>query len=199
MAGVGVKGADIEVCPRCDIVSSDRASFSFIIEHTPDSRSVGKFLLGMDAARNASNAARAELVPRLGVENVFVLYKNGILITSYAPGMPKELDRDIIGSMLMAITEFVQTSFRGLGGASPLSSIRFGDREIAFEHGDFLVLALTLYGTLDPETRRGLAAALREVEAKNDHLLRSWDGDLGAFGGMLGAFKHLLGPLGARA
>ncbi len=199
MAGVVVKGADIDVCPKCDIVVSDRSSFSFIIEHTPAKQAPGRALLAMDVARNVSTAYMAGSVPGLGVENLFVLYRNGILITSYAPGVPKELDRDIVGSMLMAVTEFVQTSFKGLGGSAPLSSIRFGDREIAFEHGDFLVLALTLKGILGPETRKGLAAALREIEAQNDHLLRSWDGDLGAFGGMLEVFERLLGPLRAGA
>lgn len=125
------------------------------------------------------------------------MYRNGILITSYAPDMPKELDRDVVGSMLLAVTEFVQTSFKGLGGSTPLSSIRFGDREIAFEHGQFLVLALTLKGKLEADTRKKLAAALKAVEDGNDHILRSWDGDLGELHGMLKSFWPLVEPVRA--
>jgi Zn-finger nucleic acid-binding protein len=197
MSTVEVKGAGLDFCPRCEMVLSDRASFSFIVEHSPERQKLGMAMLGMDVARNLSNTSRAEQVPRLKVDNLFILYKSGILITSYAPDMPKEMDRDVVGSMLMAVTEFVQTSFKGLGGSTTLSSIRFGDREIAFEHGQFLVLALTLKGELEADTRKKLAAALKAVEDANDHLLRSWDGDLGHLHGMLDSFLHLVEPVRA--
>jgi hypothetical protein len=131
-------------------------------------------------------------VPRLQVENLFILYRSGILLASYTPQIPVELDRDILGSMLMAVTGFVQTSFKGMAEDHPLSSIRFGDREIAFEHGDHIVVAVTLRGTLEPNVRMRLAAALREVETKNDHILRSWDGNLGVFDGLNGVFDPLV-------
>lgn len=197
MSGAEVKGAQVDYCTRCEMVLSDRASFSFIIEHSSQRQPLEKALLGMDVARNLSTASRAEPVPRLKVDNLFILYRNGILINSYAPDMPKELDRDVVGSMLMAVTEFVQTSFKGLGGTGPLSSMRFGDREIAFEHGQYLVLALTLKGELGADVRKRLAAALRTVEASNDHLLRSWDGNLGDLTGILDSFGHLVEPVRA--
>lgn len=196
-AGIEVRGADIELCPRCDIVITDRASFSFIVDHTPGRPELSSLRLGLDVSRNLSNATRAGTIPKLQLENLFVLYRNGILITSYTPKIPVGLDRDILGSMLMAVTGFVQASFRGMAEDHPLSSIRFGEREIAFEHGDFLVLAMTLKGSLDPAVRRGLSAALKKVETQNDHILRSWDGDIGNLGGLLGAFEQLLAPASA--
>ena len=197
MSGAEVKGAQIDYCPRCEMVLSDRASFSFIIEHSSQRQPLEKALRGMDVARNLSTAFRAEPVPKLEVDNLFILYRNGILITSYAPDMPKDMDRDVVGSMLMAVTEFVQTSFKGLGGSRPLSSIRFGDREIAFEHGQYLVMALTLKGELGADVRKKLSAALKAVEARNDHLLRSWDGNLGDLAGILDSFGHVVEPLRA--
>jgi len=197
MSGAHVGGAAIEFCPRCEMVLSDRSSLSCMVEHYPDRPKLGMAMLGIDVARNTSNASRAEQIPGLKVENIFILYRNGILISSFAPQMPRELDRDVVGSMLMAVTEFVQTSFKGMGGTAALSSIRFGDMEIAFEHGQFLVLALTLKGELDADTRKKLAAELGSLEARNDSLLRSWDGDLGGMQGMLESFRHLLEPVGA--
>jgi Zn-finger nucleic acid-binding protein len=195
MSGVEVNGAELDYCPSCEMVLSDRASFSFIVEHSPERQKLGMAMLGMDVARNLGNASRAEHVPRLKVDNLFILYRNGILITSFAPDVPKELDRDVVGSMLMAVTEFVQTTFKSIGGSAPLSSIRFGDREIAFEHGQFLVLAITHKGELDADARDRLAAALKAVEDGNGHLLRSWDGDLGNLHGMLDSFWHLVEPV----
>lgn len=197
MSGAEVKGAQIDYCPRCEMVLSDRTSFSYIIDHSSHSKPMEKALLGMDVARNLSTAFRAEPVPKLKVDNLFILYRNGILITSYAPDVPKDMDRDVVGSMLMAVTEFVQTSFKGLGGTGPLSSIRFGDREIAFEHGRYLVLALTLKGELGSDVRKKLSAALKAVEARNDHLLHSWDGNLGDLTGILDSFGHVVEPVRA--
>ncbi|MBM4249196.1 MAG: hypothetical protein FJ149_07140 [Euryarchaeota archaeon] len=199
MAGVEVKGADIDFCPSCDIVVSGRASLSLLYEVSPQRPEVGQALLQLDVSRNISTAERAGAVPRLQVENLFILYRNGILISSYTPKVPVGIDRDVLGSMLMAITEFVQTSFKGLAGGQPLTSIRFGDREIAFEHGAYLVAAVTMRGMLDPKTRTRLAAAMREVETKNDHILRSWDGDLGAFSSLNGVFDPLVRQVKAGA
>jgi len=197
MSGLEFEGSDMDLCPACNMVLSGRNSFSTIVEHSPGMPALNKALLDMDVARNITTAGRPETVPRLEVDNLFILYRNGILIASFAPDMPEELDRDIVGSMLMAVTEFVQTSFKGLGGSGQLSCIRFGDREIAFEHGRYLVLALTLRGELGLQTRSKLAAALKSVEASNDHLLRSWDGDLGGLQGLLGSFRHIVEPVRA--
>jgi Zn-finger nucleic acid-binding protein len=197
MSGVEVKGAAIDLCPRCEMVHSDRASFSYIVEHSQDRPKLGMAMLGIDVARNIGNASRAEHLPNLKVDNIFILYRNGILITSYAPQIPKDMDQDVVGSMLMAVTEFVQTTFKSIGGSNPLSSIRFGDREIAFEHGQYLVLALTLKGELESDTRKKLSAALTAVEERNAHVLRSWDGDLGGLHGMLDSFRHLVEPVRA--
>ncbi len=192
MAGVEVKGADIDLCPSCDIVVSKRASLSLLFEVSPERPELGQALLDLDVSRNQSTASRAQSVPRLQVENLFILYRNGILISSFTPRIPVELDRDVVGSMLLAITEFVQTSFKGLAEGQPLTSIRFGDREIAFEHGNYIVVALTLRGTLEKSVRMRLAAAVREVESKNDQVLQSWDGNLGAFGGLDGFFEPVV-------
>jgi len=192
MAGVEVRGADVDLCPGCDIVVSRRASLSLLADVSPDRPEPGRALLGLDASRNLSTASMARPVARLQVENFFILYRNGILLASYTPKIPVELDKDVIGSMLMAITEFVQTSFRGMAENNPLTSIRFGDREIAFEHGEYIVVAMTLRGALEPNVRIRLAAAMREVESKNDHILRSWDGNLGTFGGLNGVFDPLV-------
>lgn len=192
MAGVEVKGADIDFCPSCDIVVSGRASLSLLFEVTPERPELGQALLDLDVSRNQSNAARAGAVPRLQAENLFILYRNGILISSYTPKMPVGLDRDLLGAMLMAITEFVQTSCKGIAGGHPLSSIRFGEREIAFEHGEYIVVALTTRSELEKNVRMRLAAAVREVESKHGALLHSWDGDLGVFGGLDGAFEPVI-------
>ncbi len=192
MADVEVKGADIDFCPSCNIVVSGRASLSVLHEVSPGQPGLGKALLDLDVSRNLNTAEHAGSVAKLQVENLFILYRNGILISSYTPRVPVNIDRDVLGSMLMAITEFVQTSFKGMAEGSPLTSIRFGDREIAFEHGRYLVAAVTMRGMLDPKTRQKLAAAMREVESKNDQVLRSWDGDLGAFSGLNEVFDPLV-------
>jgi Zn-finger nucleic acid-binding protein len=195
MSRANVKGADIEFCPGCNIVHSDRASFSFIVDSEPGNKAVNETLLKLDVARNVNNAVHGTKVSDVSVDDIFVLYKNGILMTSWTTDVPEEMDKEILGSMLMAITNFVQSSFKTMGKGKMLSSIRFEDKEIAFEHGNHIVVAMTLRGTLGSEARKKLQSTIKEVESTHSGVLQSWDGCLDTVGGIMGSFKHFIDPL----
>lgn len=192
MADIEVKGAEVDFCPACDAIVSGRASLSLLEEVSRGDPAPGRTLRELDSSRNLGTASRPVTVERLQVESLFVLYRNGLLLSSYTPKIPVEIDREVLGSMLMAITESVRTSLGDAAGGRPLTSIRFGDREIAFEHGEYLVAAVAMRGMLDPKIRAKLGTALREVEAQNDPILRSWDGNLATFSKPDGIFEPLV-------
>jgi Zn-finger nucleic acid-binding protein len=202
MSGSEVGGVEFDYCPHCQIVSADRASFSHMIDDfdgpKTQTQDMSHLLLEMDVARNVDNVQRSstELEEvKLKVDDLFVLYRSGILLSSFTTNIDESLDKDVLGSMMMAITDFVQQSFKptkGKGQKSKLSSIRLEDKEIAFEHGEFLVVALALSGTLPVATRKKVSDAIKNVETDNKDLLDDWDGDLGKVKEIGHFFKELL-------
>ncbi len=202
MSGAEVGGVEFDYCSNCQIVSADRASFSHMIDDfdgpKTQTQDMSHLLLEMDVARNVDNVQRSstELEDvKLKVDDLFVLYRSGILLSSFTTNVDESLDKDVLGSMMMAITDFVQQSFKptkGKGHKSKLSSIRLEDKEIAFEHGEFLVVALALSGTLPAATRKKVSEAIKDVETDNKDLLDDWDGDLGKVKEIGHFFKELL-------
>ena len=202
MSGADVGDVEFDYCPSCQIVTADRASFSHMVEDFDGSKEqtqdLGHLLLEMDVARNVENVQKSstELEEvKLKVDDLFVLYRSGILMSSFTTNIDETLDKDVLGSMMMAITEFVQQSFKptkGQGRKSKLSSIRLEDKEIAFEHGEFLVVALALSGTLPASSRKKVTEAIKKIEIDNKDLLDEWDGDLGKVKEIGHFFKELL-------
>jgi len=202
MSGTDVGGVELDYCPSCQIVSSDRATFSHMIDDfdgpKAQTKDMSNLLLEMDVARNVENVQRisTELEDvKIKVDDLFVLYRSGILMSSFTTNIDESLDKDVLGSMMMAITDFVQQSFKptkGQARKSKLSSIRLEDKEIAFEHGEFLVVALGLSGTLSAVSRKKVADSIKNIEIENKDLLNEWDGDLGKVKEIGHFFKELL-------
>ena len=203
MSGTDVMGVEMDYCPHCQIVVSDRASFSHMIDDyqgpPAEAKDLSQLMLQMDVARNVDNFQKVttglDEASKLKIDDLFVLYNSGILISSFTTTVDESLDKDVLGSMMMAITDFVQTSFKRTTKSkakAKLSSIRLEDKEIAFEHGEFLVVALALSGTLSSANRKRVAEALKQVESKNSEILTDWDGDLGKVKDIGHFFKELL-------
>lgn len=201
MSGTDVMGVEMDYCPHCNIVVSDRASFSHVIEDfdgpKEEAESLGNLMLQMDVSRNVDNfqkdASELDEIKGLKVEDLFVLYRTGILMSSFTTTVDEALDKDVLGSMMMAITEFVQTSFKPRSkGKAKLSSIKIEDREIAFEHGEHIVVALALCGSMTAAARKRIAEAVKKIESENADILTDWDGDLGKVKEIGQEFKQLL-------
>ena len=202
MKGADVSGVEFDYCPNCQIVSADRASFSHMIEDYDGSKEqtqdLSHLLLEMDVARNVDNVQRVSTEledAKLKVDDLFILYRSGILMSSFTTSIDESLDKDVLGSMMMAITDFVQQSFKPAKGQTrkaKLSSIKLEDKEIAFEHGEFLVVALALSGSLPAATRKKVSEAIKKVETDNKEMLDEWDGDLGKVKEIGHFFKEML-------
>jgi Zn-finger nucleic acid-binding protein len=202
MSGTDVGDVEFDYCPSCQIVTADRASFSHMVDDfdgpKAQTQDLSNLLLEMDVARNVENVQRAftEIEDvKIKVDDLFVLYRSGIVMSSFTTNIEESLDKDVLGSMMMAITDFVQQSFKPSKGQvhkSKLSSIKLEDKEIAFEHGEFLVVALGLSGSLPAASRKKVADAIKNVESENKDLLNEWDGDLGKVKEIGHFFKELL-------
>ncbi len=140
-------------------------------------------------------------------EDVFLIYsRNGVLIhhqgsaeAAEAGDVGEGADKDLMTSMLVAIQDFVMTSFQqdGERSGSDLKQIGLGNRTILLERSSNTVLALVvpaLPKVLDLEKYEKFMVNLqRRIESSYEEALGEWDGDRDQFKGvdelLIGAFK----------
>jgi len=203
MVSAEVAGTGIEMCTSCNVALSDRGSLVQMSgaampgtsSGLPSGRSIQGFVFKLDEARNLSRGLAAKPVQDLVVDSAFVLHNTGLLITSFAHEGGNKVDEDILAGMISAITNFVQDSFRGFNEGEPLQSIRFKGKEIAFEHGSYLILAFEVSGTMDDEARSKISEELRQIESSNGSVLRGWNGNLSDMQGLIEQFRKMLVPM----
>ncbi len=192
-AEIGDGGVD--VCHHCHMVHTDRDAMEYIATNENEDKTILGFVFKLDEARNIHNAQHIRAMTNTLVNSAFVLYKNGLLLTSYSVNTNEDMDHDIMGGMIMAITDFVQISFKDFCQDSCLESITFKGKEIAFTHGDYIIVAIQVDGKLDDETRAKLDSKLKEIEANNKDYLHSWSGDVTELGSTIEEFSSILLPL----
>ncbi|MEC7930264.1 MAG: hypothetical protein VX774_00810, partial [Candidatus Thermoplasmatota archaeon] len=125
--------------------------------------------------------------PPYRIEDLYLIYNDGRLITGQSL-KETTIDQDIMGSMLTAINDFVQDSFKAGG---ELGSIDYGDNRIMIERGEQAVLAVVIYGEETRELRSQVANGLRQVESRFSSELAGWNGDVD----LLSGTREILQPL----
>lgn len=210
MMSTTVEDTEIELCPDCGQVHAEREDIVNIAKNkgaekpkevpetvdTPvEEGDILGFVLRMDTARNVDRATNGKALKDMLVDGMFVLYNNGLLITSYTSGLQEDMDEDIVGGMIMAITNFVQTSFSDFSDGATLQSIRFKDKEIAFEQGKYIIVALKMSGILEGDVRKDITSALKEIEVKYEATLKDWNGDVSTLDDLIEDFQKRIVPV----
>ncbi len=151
---------------------------------TPVEGAAGRPVAAAAAALSAASpplAAAAPRGPTYMVETVFLLYGDGRAIFSHSGAAGEGMDDpELVGSMLIAVQDFVKDSFKR---PSPLDRMSYGDGSVLIERGAHLILALTIFGEPDSELRESMRDALSKLEANFAGIIEEWDGDRGAFAG----------------
>jgi hypothetical protein len=118
--------------------------------------------------------------PKGEIQEVFLVYKDGRLITHTTVQEKEFWDADIIAGMLTALQDFIKHCLRG---EEELRTMEYGNVQIAIESGDHSYLAAIITGKIvDIHIR--LERSLTEIEAKFSKQLKYWDGSLDAFPGV---------------
>ncbi len=113
----------------------------------------------------------------LVVDDVFIIYQDGCLLSHQTRRLKPGMDDDILGSMLVAIQDFVKDSFRD-EPETPLKRLDFGDRKVLVEKGSGVYLAVVLQGEGGEEIPRKMRRVLKDIEREYGEVLEDWDGDL---------------------
>ncbi|MBA3045127.1 MAG: hypothetical protein KKH41_03885 [Candidatus Thermoplasmatota archaeon] len=110
------------------------------------------------------------------IDDVFVLYKDGRLISHKKFGGEKEsdLDGDLVGAMLTAIQQFVSDSLSS-GKRERVKKLEFGERELLLERGNNINLALIYSGSMNRKLQARVLGLTAKIEDEHPNL-ESWDG-----------------------
>ena len=111
------------------------------------------------------------------IQDVFIIYKDGRLISHLSKKIRIIDDSQIIGSMITAVQMCVRESFKRESKGS-LGAMKFGEISILMENGEYLNLAVVLRGTKYEELKRSMKETLKNIHEAWGDGLEDWDGSL---------------------
>ncbi len=134
-------------------------------------------------------------VRRFRFNEIFLIYKDGVLIAHTNRGAKSSYDSDIIGSMFTAIQDFIQESFsdsnRKLEG-SKLKRLDFGNFQIAINRGENIYIAAVFTGFALRNKLLKIERLRKEIEEKYKDVLPTWNGDMTKLKGTQKMIENLL-------
>ncbi len=139
--------------------------------------------IGIGAEKLYSSKLPSQKKGILMVEDAFLLAKSGIMISHETRRLKPEVDEDVISSMLVAIQDFVKTSFKDEADVE-LKNIEFGDKKIFLQRGKHLILAVITRGNMDSFVEYRMKEVINEIERKYENVLKDWSGDVEKFRGV---------------
>ncbi len=113
------------------------------------------------------------------IQDVFVIYRDGRLVTHLSKKVRIIDDSEIIGSMITAVQTFVRESFRRESKGT-LEEMKFGDIRILMEYGPALNIALVICGTKYESIRPVMKEILDNIHSAwlTELSSNKWDGNL---------------------
>ena len=114
---------------------------------------------------------------KMVVDEVFIIYEDGNLIAHQTRRLKPGMDDQILGSMLVAIQDFVRDSFKD-ESSTGLNRMDFGEKKVLVERGDHIYLAVVLHGKREGKVPQRMRDTIHTAEADFGEALAGWDGDL---------------------
>ena len=117
-----------------------------------------------------------EEAPIYDIEDAFCIFKDGRLVTHHTVRLRPEMDRELLGGMLVAIQNFVEDS---LMASTPgmLNELRYGNTKILIQRGAYLTIALVITGAESKDLWKSMQRLIQDIEGKYTKVLAKWDGD----------------------
>jgi hypothetical protein len=119
---------------------------------------------------------------RFKLEDLFLIHGNGNLISHVGASERLYTDNEILSGMLTAIQDFIKDGFsegtESSGDDWSLDHLKFGDRNIFIERGDYMYIAAVFKGEVGWKLRNELRDALKTIDKKYNRVLAKWSGRL---------------------
>jgi Zn-finger nucleic acid-binding protein len=192
---------EVDHCFKCGGTWLDKGELEAISDLSKGDGGIkedfNKFSSGVGRTRNVEIAKKSmnkEIELKDGmVDEVFVMYKDGLLITCSTKKVDQEegVNEDVLAGTLMTIQDFIEVSF-GKMGESGLKEIKFGDREILIERGDNIITAVVASGEVPENFNEYVQEVIGKIEERYKASLADWDGNLSNLVGVQEMLTNLL-------
>ncbi|MCK4267021.1 MAG: hypothetical protein KAX31_07045, partial [Thermoplasmata archaeon] len=114
----------------------------------------------------------------LVIEQAFLIYMDGALITHITNRIIPEMDMEIFSSMFTAIQDFIKDSFKDEKDWG-LKKLEFGDSKIFLDRSKTGLVSLALvYEGNDAKIPKLAGKTLEAIESQYGEELKDWDGNL---------------------
>ncbi len=110
------------------------------------------------------------------IDDVFLLYNDGLLIKHETRRLKPDVDSDILSGMLTAVQAFVKDSFRSED--AELNEMTFGQMHILLGRGKWLILAAIIGGDNVDSFTNQIKRCIEDMETHQWDQLESWNGDM---------------------
>lgn len=129
---------------------------------------------------------------RSAIDDVFIIFEDGCLIAHETRRLKPGMDDEVLGSMFVAIQDFVRDSFKDEEDTS-LKGMDFGKKRILVEKGNSIYMAAVLHGKGGLNTGGKMHQVIDGIEEEYGETLSDWDGDLEKLRGVKEKTRSLLG------
>ncbi len=142
------------------------------------------------AARATAELLGLAFGARANISELFILHRDGLLIRHYSDALRTDIDRDILGGMLVGVQDFVKQTLASKEGA--LDQMRYGEYTIHFIRGTDVIAAAVARDGDAESVQYQVMDALQDFEDKYRSTLKNWSGDVNAFPGIDRCFEKVL-------
>jgi len=125
------------------------------------------------------------------VEEIFVVFRDGTLLTHETRRLKPDRDAVILSGMLTAIQDFVKDSFKDETDWK-LREIEFGENKIFIERGEYVYIAIVYSGGDPSQMTNNAKDSLKLIERRYWDILETWDGDTQKVRGIRDLLKPIL-------
>ncbi len=133
--------------------------------------------LGLATVGSAAGVVLYTRRRKVDIEEVFLVYRDGVLISHLSRTLLREKDEDVLSGMLTAVQEFVREAFQ-YGEHRDLHQMDFGDYRILIERGKYVFLAIVYSGRESVSIHKKIRADIARIEQEFGPALENWDGDM---------------------
>lgn len=126
---------------------------------------------------------------------LYLIFKDGLLIAHAAREKKRGHDSDIIGGMFTAIQDFIQQSFSDVSNTTESSGLKrldFGDFQIAINRGEHIFIAAVFSGYALRSRLMKIEKLRIDIEKKYCDILPKWSGNMHELDGTQDLIEDLL-------
>lgn len=161
------------------------------LEQATSTRAFRYRLKSMFTGIPVSELLLADSLPFI-VDEIFMLQKeSGLLLVHASRTGADNINRDMVGGMLVAINEFAKTAFQG-ETSKELDEIKYGRRRIIIRSCGTFLMAFVVHGAPSFEFMNSTGSLAAETQARYWKKLKKFSGDVSVFAAARSRFEEFM-------